>query len=97
MNWDLTYHFKNNEEFEQALEEVNQIVLKFASFEGLLNQEEKFIEYLLLLKEFEIKASKVYQYASLKSDLNKKDVANAASFNRCLMAFYQMSEIVSYA
>ena len=97
MNWDLTYHFKNNEEFEQALEEVSQIVLKFASFEGLLNQEEKFIEYLLLLKEFEIKASKVYQYASLKSDLNKKDVANAASFNRCLMAFYQMSEIVSYA
>ncbi len=97
MNWDLTYHFKNLEEFEQALAEVNQMVMKFSSFEGKLNEEESFIDYLLLLKEFEIKASKVYQYASLKSDLNKKDVANAANLNRCLMAFYQMSELVSFA
>ncbi len=97
MNWDLTYHFKDTNEFEIALEEVNKLVAKFPTFEGKLNEEVSFVEYLLLLKEFEIKASKVYQYASLKSDLNKKDVANAANLNRCLMAFYQMSELVSFA
>lgn len=97
MNWDLTYHFKNNEEFENALIEVSNLVQEFKQFEGHLNEEEAFIKYLLLTKEFEIKASKVYQYASLKSDLNKKNVENAANLNRCMMVLYQLSEIVSYA
>ena len=97
MNWDLTYHFKNNEEFENALIEVSNLVQEFKQFEGHLNEEDAFIKYLLLTKEFEIKASKVYQYASLKSDLNKKNVENAANLNRCMMVLYQLSEIVSYA
>lgn len=74
MKWDLTYHFKNQEEFEKALEEVNQMVAKFGEYEGKLNNEESFVEYCLLSKKFEEDASRVYQYASLKSDLNKKDV-----------------------
>ena len=97
MNWDLTYHFKNNEEFENALIEVNNLVSKFKEFEGKLHIEENFVNYLKLLKEFEIKASKVYQYASLKSDLNKKNVENAANLNRCMMVLYQLSESIAYA
>ncbi len=97
MNWDLTYHFKNNEEFENALIEVNNLVSKFKEFEGKLHIEENFVNYLKLSKEFEIKASKVYQYASLKSDLNKKNVENAANLNRCMMVLYQLSESIAYA
>ena len=97
MNWDLTYHFKNNEEFENALIEVNNLVNKFKEFEGRLSEEEHFVKYLLLTKEFEIKISKVYQYASLKSDLNKKNVENAANLNRCMMVLYQVSEVLAYA
>lgn len=97
MNWDLTYHFKNNEEFENALIEVNNLVSKFKEYEGKLNEEEQFVKYLLLTKEFEIKISKVYQYASLKSDLNKKNVENAANLNRCMMVLYQVSEVLAYA
>lgn len=97
MNWDLTYHFKTVEDFEKGLAEVNQMIERFPSFEGKLCEEKSFVEYLLLLKEFEIKASKVIQYASLKSDLNKKDVENDANLNRCLMSFYKMSEYVSFA
>lgn len=33
----------------------------------------------------------------MKSDLNKKDVENAANLNRCRMALYALSEVVSYA
>lgn len=97
MNWDLTYHFNTQEEFLTALEEVNQMVKQFSTFEGKLSNEEAFVEYCLLTKEFEVKVSKVYQYASLKSDLNKKDVENAAALNRCRMALYTLSEVVSYA
>ena len=35
MKWDLTYHFKNQEEFEKALEEVNQMVAKFGDQKNL--------------------------------------------------------------
>ena len=97
MNWDLTYHFKNNEEFENALIEVNNLVPKFKEFEGKLHIEENFVNYLKLAREFEIKVSKVYQYASLKSDLNKKNVENAANLNRCMMVLYQLSEVMAYA
>lgn len=97
MNWDLTYHFKNNEEFENALIEVNNLVPKFKEFEGKLHIEENFVNYLKLVREFEIKVSKVYQYASLKSDLNKKNVENAANLNRCMMVLYQLSEVMAYA
>lgn len=97
MKWDLTYHFKTTEEFINELNEVKEIVEKFPLFEGKLNQEDNFKEYLLLLKEFEVKASKVYQYASLKSDLNKKDVENAANLNKCRMLFFMLSEVSAYA
>lgn len=97
MNWDLTYHFKTQEGFNNALEEVNMMVQKFSTFEGKLENEESFVEYCLLTKEFEVKVSRVYQYASLKSDLNKKDVENASALNRCRMALYTLSEVLSYA
>ena len=51
----------------------------------------------MLTRQFENDASRVYQYASLKSDLNKKDVENAANLNRCRMVLYTLSEVVSYA
>ena len=59
MNWDLTYHFKNEEEFNNALEQVKSLIDEFASFEGKLHEEESFVKYLLLNKKFEIEASKV--------------------------------------
>ena len=66
-------------------------------YEGKLSNEEYFVKYFLLTRQFENDASRVYQYASLKSDLNKKDVENAANLNRCRMVLYTLSEVVSYA
>ena len=48
MKWDWTYHFKNQEEFEKDLEEVNQMVDKFGEYEGKLNNDEQFVEYCSL-------------------------------------------------
>ncbi len=97
MNWDLTYHFKTQEDFEQALQKVTKMVNDFANFEGKLANEEDFVNYFVLLRNFEIEASRLYQYASLKSDLNKKDVENAATLNRCRIVLYTLSEVTSYA
>lgn len=96
MKWDLTYHFKDKKEFEEALANVNQMVANLKDYEGKLHEEEKFIQYCLMMKKFEEEASRVYQYAALKSDLDKKDVESAADLNRCQLVFYTLSEVTSY-
>lgn len=96
MKWDLTYHFKNQEEFESALEAVKSIAESVKEFEGKLSNEETFVKYFETMRKFEEDASRVYQYASLRSDLDKKNVENAADLNRCQMVFYTLSENAAF-
>lgn len=96
MKWDLTYLFKTEEEYEKAYEELKPYVEKAASFAGKLNEEEKFVEYYLLQKEVNEKLEKVYQYGSLKSDLNKKNVENASKVSRMMILFQQLSQATSF-
>ncbi len=96
MKWDLTYLFKTEEEYERAYEELKPYVEKAASFTGKLNDEEKFVEYYLLKKEINEKLEKVYQYGSLKSDLNKKNVENASKVSRMMILFQQLGQATSF-
>lgn len=96
MNWDLTYHFKSNEEFEKMFNEASSMVLLFENYNGKLNDFESFRDFYLLQKEFFEKVYRLYQYASLKSDLNKKDVGNAANLAKCRMLLYTYEEKVAF-
>ena len=96
MKWDLTYHYKTEEEFQKEFSEVQALVQKLPSFQGKLHEQESFKEYFKIMEEIEIKGSKVYQYASLRSDLNKKNVENAAVLNNVQMMFYTLSELTSF-
>ena len=78
MNWNLQVIFKNNDEFLKELASVQEMVQKASLYEGKLADFAAFKEYFALQKEFEERASKLYLYAHLQSDLNKKDVDNAA-------------------
>ena len=96
MNWDLTYHFKTQEEFEQAFDSAKQLMAGLGNYKGKLSDIDSFKEYYLLQKRLEEEVFKVYQYASLKSDLNKKDVANATAIAKCRMALYGLNELTSF-
>ena len=96
MKWDLTYLFKTEDDYEKAFEELKPYVEKIASFNGKLNDEDKFVEYFLLQKKFYGLAEKVYQYGSLKSDLNKKNVENASKVARTGILFQQLSQAASF-
>ena len=72
--WNLTYLFKNQEEFEAALAKIQENIPLFASYEGKLGTKEGFKAYMLLNKETDLVLCKVYQYAHLRHDLNKKEV-----------------------
>lgn len=96
MNWNLNYFYKSKEEFEQALQEVQALSNELIKYKGKLSNFEDFKAYFLLQKELQDKGYKAYQYASLKSDLNKKDVASASQIAKCQMMLYAISELTSF-
>lgn len=96
MKWDLTYHFETVEEFDKAFNEVATLIMGLGEFKGKLGTLEGFSGYFNYQKKLEEKLYRVYQYASLKSDLNKKDVENASRVARCRMLLYQAGQLTSF-
>lgn len=96
MKWNLTYLFKTKEDFLQALDHCKGMINEIAKYENHLAEENSFVELCKLLLNIEIELSKVYQYASLKSDLNKKDVANEADLKKCRLTIQMLNQISSF-
>ncbi len=96
MNWDLTYLFKTPEDFEKALNECNDFLEEVAKFQGKLDNQENFVNYLKLDLKITEKIERVYQYASLKSDLNKKHVENASNFTKVRNFLTQLNQATSW-
>ena len=97
MNWDLTYLFKTQEDWQKALDECMTYIPKAASFKGKLNNKEDFISFLKLDLEMTEKLERVYQYASLKSDLNKKNIDNAKSLAMVQNFLMQLNQATSWS
>ena len=96
--WDLTYFFKDEEAFLKALEDFKAIPPKLASFQGKLGVDESLRECFDLQKKLEVDLTRLYCFASMRSDRDKKDVANASDLMKvrsCLaglmeaFAFYE--------
>lgn len=96
MKWDLTYLFPTEELFLAAANESEQMVSQLASFKGKLGNEESFKAYFLLQKKVYETVLRAYQYAALKSDLNKKDNKSSADLQKMQIIFYQLREAVSF-
>jgi oligoendopeptidase F len=78
MKWDLTKLYTSLDAWQKEYELVEEIIEKMGTYQGKLNEYDHFVEYYQLQKELGIKLIKVYQYAALTSDLNKKNTENAA-------------------
>ncbi len=96
MNWNLQVIYKTNEDFEKDFNELSNLINEVKQYEGKLHEFDSFKKYYLLQKEFEEKASKLYLYAHLSSDLNKKDVDAAARHQRCMMLFASINQATSF-
>ena len=96
MKWDLTYLFETEEEFLASVEKMKEYVEKLASYKGKLSDEESLVEYLIISRDFEEALGRTYQYAHLKSDLNKKDINALTNLNNCHMILYTYSEACSF-
>ena len=96
MKWDLTYLFKTEEDFKKSLEECMGYVSLAASFKGKLANKEDFVSYMKLDLEISEKLERTYQYASLKSDLNKKNIENAKNLAMVQNFLMQLNQATAW-
>ena len=94
--WDLTYLYASEDLFEKDLALIQSYPAKILSFKNKLGDEKSFVESCLLELEIEKVLGRAYQYASLRSDLNKKNVENNQKVMECGMLFNAISEASSY-
>ena len=94
--WDLSVLFKTEEEFLAALEEFKALIPTAASYAGKLSDEEKLAEFLRLDKKANMLLVRCYYFASMRSDRNKKDVANAQDLMKVQIALQQYSAACAF-
>ena len=94
--WDLTYFFKSEEEFLKALEDFKSLPPRLGALQGKLNDDECLKEALRIQREIEVSLSKLYFFASMRSDRNKKDVANASDVMKVRSLFTLLGENTAY-
>ena len=69
--WDLTYIFKNDDEFNKSLEEAKNEIKKVSEFKDkILNNSETLLSFLEYSDEIERKLYKLYYYAHLSLDVD---------------------------
>lgn len=96
MNWNLNYFFKSNEEFELLFNDTKNRIATFKLYENKLDDFNNFKSYLNEQKMFFVDIYRLYQYASLKSDLNKKNVENDLMINKVRMLLFSFEKITSF-
>ncbi|MDD3957405.1 MAG: hypothetical protein PHO96_00790, partial [Candidatus Izemoplasmatales bacterium] len=96
MKWDLSYLFETDEAYQKALQETKEKIAKLGTYKGKLSSENTFVEYFSLQKELQKVGYRVYLYASLSSDLNKKDMEKSARLQEVQIAFAQLQQAISF-
>lgn len=95
-NWDLTYFFKSQEEFDSALENFKKYKDELASFKGKLSNEEDLKAFLRLEKKSNLDFVRLYFYAEMASDLDKTNVKNASNLAKAQLAMNDLSAATSF-
>ena len=96
MNWNLDHLYPTVKAWDENFIAFNERLNLIPSYEGHLNQPETFKAYFLLQKDILVEAHKLYQYAALKSDLNKKDVENASRVQQMAQTLSKLSQLTAF-
>ena len=94
--WNLSPLFESEEQFLQAIEDFKALPEKLKSHEGKLTDEAELKAAFDVQKEIEIALSRLYFFASMRSDRNKKDVANASDLMKVRYLFVPLGESSAY-
>ena len=95
-NWDLTKLYKNDELFNADLARIAKIVEEISLLKGKLNEFDSFKKYVALYKEFNLKLSKAFTYASMGHDLNQKDEQGVNKYQMAYMCYSKAIQGMSW-
>jgi len=96
MKWELKNLYHTIKLWEKDYEKLNKIIDSVGEFQGKLNEYESFVAYYKLQKELAVLLLKVYQYAALLSDLNKKNTDNAARVQKMSFLMSKLNQVTAF-
>ncbi len=97
-SWDLTRICPTQEGFEKGVAWCKEVAIPgIASFKGKLGTEEGLKGYFELNREINEKVSKVYEFASMRSDLDKRNTKNVQDLARIRLAYNDIAAADSYS
>lgn len=95
--WDLSMIYKDEEAFLSELDYVKkEIIPAYQTLQGKLGTEEGMKKYLLLEREADLKISHLAMFASMRSDLDKKNIENAKDYSKIDLLFNEYSVATSF-
>jgi oligoendopeptidase F len=96
MNWNLTHLYQSVEDWNSAYNHVEGIIDKMAEYKGKLANFTDFKEYYIMQKELNVELLKVYQYAALTFDLNRKDTENGGRVQKMGYLVSKLGQVTSF-
>ena len=96
MNWNLNYLYPSLEAWEEGYQKTLNTIEKLGEFKGKLDDESMFKTYFLLQKDFTAVGLRTYQYASLLSDLDKKNTENSARLQKVQIGFAKLQQATAF-
>lgn len=96
MKWKLTNLYPTLKEWENDYIKLEKLINKMGTFEGKLSEYDNFLTYFKLQKELAVLTLKVYQYAALTSDLDKKNTENAARVQKMAFILSKLSQVTAF-
>lgn len=94
--WDLSRIIKDENDFDQRMKKLQEITAEMATYKSKLGDEGKLAEYLDLSLKMNDLLTSLYMFASMRSDLNKKNVENAAALSKVMNAYQNVIAATSF-
>ena len=95
--WDLSSIFNNDDEWENALKQLDSLTNEVLSFKGKLSEnKDTFLNALRALEKANLKMECVYHYASLQHEADEDDTKAAEREGRAIMAYTTMQAQLSF-
>nr|WP_321410697.1 oligoendopeptidase F [uncultured Carboxylicivirga sp.] len=95
--WDLTPVYESDEVWEQKLEEFKEEMKKISDFKGTLGvSADKLLAYMTYSDNLMKEGYRLYIYASLKSDMDLRDMDNMARTKKIREVFINFSQLASF-
>jgi len=96
MNWKLDRLYKSIKEWENDYHKLEELIASLERFQGKLGEYDSFLSYYETQKELVVLLLRVYQYAALLSDLDKKNTENAARVQKMSYLMSKLNQVTAF-